>query len=253
VVGVEIIERRCPPLLRFKTAEDRLSLWNTLVTATLTSGERMDGRVEIARGSDPHLVLRSSTGEKTSVPWDRVITIEEREEEPSPTIETPREKRKRPKAGRQTSTRPDAPPSKTHQSERCFPKLLFREGSESLYFRFSPSPSSKAHRIVACRKDGGQVIVDRDTTGRLVQIEIKQGIGGLGWKVDRMREYLLKVDFRPQTDSVLTLLPLTKNDKTEQVADGISLVYDLEGRLIGIEIAEVSNRADLAALGVGRD
>ena len=95
--------------------------------------------------------------------------------------------------------------------------------------------------------------MDRDTTGRLVQIEIKQGIGGLGWKVDRMREYLLKVDFRPQTDSVLTLLPLTKNDKTEQVADGISLVYDLEGRLIGIEIAEVSNRADLAALGVGRD
>lgn len=58
----------------------------------------------------------------------------------------------------------------------------------------------------------------------------------------------MKLNYHPETDSLYIDLSERPSMESREVSEGVVLDYDVEGRLVGIDIDNASNKIDLERL-----
>ena len=58
----------------------------------------------------------------------------------------------------------------------------------------------------------------------------------------------MKLNYHPETDSLYIDLSERPSSESKEVSEGIVLDYDLDGRLVGIDIDNASNKVELKKL-----
>ena len=62
----------------------------------------------------------------------------------------------------------------------------------------------------------------------------------------------MKLSYFPETDSLYIDLANRPGAESREISDGIVLDYDADGKLVGIDIDEVSTKADMKELILSR-
>ena len=58
----------------------------------------------------------------------------------------------------------------------------------------------------------------------------------------------MKLNYYPDTDSLYIDLSGRPSSESKEISDGVVLDYDMEGKLVGIDIDNASNKVDLKKL-----
>ena len=58
----------------------------------------------------------------------------------------------------------------------------------------------------------------------------------------------MKLNYHPETDSLYIDLSERPSSESKEISEGIILDYDIDGRLVGIDIDNASNKVELKKL-----
>lgn len=62
----------------------------------------------------------------------------------------------------------------------------------------------------------------------------------------------MKLDYYPDTDSLYIDVSEQPSMKSREISEGVVLDYDIEGKLVGIDISNASNKVQLEKLVLSR-